>query len=420
MKYIITGGNKLKGEINISGNKNSILPCMAAALLTNEEVVLENVPDIVDVDVMCDILMGLGVSISRDNGQLILKTDSVNSTELPQELVKRLRASVVLLGPLLARAGEVTSHFPGGDVIGIRSINIHLEGFRAMGAEVEQNDLEFKLSYRNKKRPSGDLSIFLEEASCTAVENLLLAAVLGEGNLEIRNCPKEPQIIDVCNMLTSMGAKISGIGTDTLSIKGVDKLSGTKFRISDDYIEACTYAIAAAITGGKIKINCSKDLDLEPINVILSKFGVIIESQKGGFIVEGGELRGVKKVVTNIWPGFPTDLMSAVIVLATRSKGVTLCHDWMYESRMFFVDKLITMGANITIADPHRVVIYGPSELSGRELDTPDIRAGMALVLAALVSEGQSVIDKAELIERGYEDVVSKLKNLGANISRSN
>jgi UDP-N-acetylglucosamine 1-carboxyvinyltransferase len=245
-----------------------------------------------------------------------------------------------------------------------------------------------------------------------------MASSLGEGFVTIRNCPSEPQITDLCNMLNSMGAKIEGVGTDTLRIEGVSHLTGTTFRVVDDYLEIGTYAIAAAITGGNLKINCDPNIDLEPIMVVLRKFGLDLEMQKDGFKLKYGEIKSVEKVVTNIWPGFPTDLMSAVIVLATKAKGVTLCHDWMYESRMFFVDKLISMGAHITIADPHRVVIYGPTQLHSRDLDTPDIRAGMALLLAALISEGESTINKANLIERGYEDPVGKLKSLGAQIER--
>ncbi len=418
MKYVIKGGKKLKGSVEVSGNKNSVLPCITASILTNEDVVLENVPDIVDVRIMVQILEELGASISREEHRLTINCSNVNSSVLPEEKVARLRASVLLLGPLLARFGGTSSRFPGGDVIGKRSIKIHLDGFRMLGAKLDEQDLKFKIEYPSKKRPYLNSTIFLEEASTTGCENIIMAAVLGEGFVTIRNCPCEPQITDLCNLLVLMGAKIDGIGTDTLRIEAVGQLTGATFRISDDYLEIGTYAIAAAITNGDIKLICDPNMDLEPMLVVLRKFGLDLETQKDGFKVKYSELKSVEKVVTNIWPGFPTDLMSAVIVLATKAKGVTLCHDWMYESRMFFVDKLISMGAHITIADPHRVVIYGPTKLRSRELDTPDIRAGMALLLAALVADGDSTINKANLIERGYEDPVGKLQKLGASIER--
>lgn len=415
MKYIIEGGEKLSGEIRVSGNKNSVFPCVAAALLTKEEVILENISDIRDCEVLIQILKKLGINVKKKGLNLAIKASKINHTTLPKDLMGKLRGSMVLVGALLGRMGKVYFYHPGGDIIGKRSIETHLNGFKALGASLKREDLKFTLSYQDGGS-SKDCDIFLSESSVTATENLILTSVLGKRHIRLKNCSKEPHIIDLCNMLSLMGAKIEGIGSDTLKIEGVDRLSGIKFTIGVDYIEVGTYAIAAAITGGSITIKGVDNTDLDPVLEPLKKFGIKIESKKGSITVSVGKLKSIPKLTTNIWPGFPTDLMSAAIVLATQADGVTLCHDWMYESRMFFVDKLISMGANIILADPHRVQVLGPTKLKARSLETPDIRAGMALVLAALSARGKSIIDHAELIERGYEDVVGKLKKLGAKI----
>ncbi len=418
MKYQITGGKQLSGKIVISGNKNSVFPCVAAALLTKEEVILENISDLVDTQVLIQILKKLGVEVIKEGTTLKLRANQILHTTLPRELMTKLRGSVVLVGSILARMGKVYFYHPGGDVIGQRSIGAHLDGFKALGADLKKEDLKFTLKL--KIAGPGECSIFLSEASVTATENLILASVLGEKNLTLKNCPQEPHIIDLCKMLLQMGAQIFGVGTDTLKIQGVKKLNGTKFKIGVDYIEIGTYAVAAAITGGQITLLGLDATDLEPILEPLKRFGVRVKFKENSMIVDAEKLKAPTKLTTNIWPGFPTDLMSVAIVLATQSKGVILCHDWMYESRMFFVDKLISMGANITLADTHRVLVYGPTKLKGRNLETPDIRAGMALVLASLVAKGNSTINQAELIERGYDDVVGKLKSLGAEIERGN
>ena len=419
MKYIITGGNKLSGEIRISGNKNSIFPCVSAALLTDDEVILENVSDIKDTDALIQILKKLGVRVERVGPNLKIKASNIKHTTLSKDLMIKLRGSMVLVGAILGRAGKVHFFHPGGDVIGRRSIETHMEGFKNLGAQLKREDLKFNLMYPESKTPNKDSTIFLNEASVSATENLILASVLGKRKIVIKNCPKEPHILDLCKMLSLMGSKISGIGTDTLQIQGVDKLYGTTFRIGIDYIEVGTYVVAAAITGGKIKLKNLDATDLDPILKPFERFGIITEVKSGNMSAYADKLKSISKLTTNIWPGFPTDLMSVAIVLATQAKGITLCHDWMYEGRMFFVDKLIFMGARVTLADPHRVFIDGPTRLRGRQLSSPDIRAGMALVLAALVAKGKSEINQAELIERGYEDVIGKLKKLGANIERS-
>lgn len=415
MRYIIKGGEKLIGEIKVSGNKNSAFPCVAAALLTKEEVILENVAQIKDTEVLIEILKKLGVKVNREGSTLYIQATELRHTTLPKDLMIKLRGSMVLVGAILARMGRVHFFHPGGDVIGKRSIETHLNGFKALGANLKREDIKFTLNFDGNTK-NKNVTIFLHEASVTACENLILASSLGKRKVVLKNCPQEPHIVDLCQMIVKMGGKIDGVGTDTLKIQGVEKLQGTTFTIGIDYIEVGTYAVAAAITGGKVTIYGIDQTDLDPVLEPLKRFGLVIETDKNYIKVCADKLKSQPKITTNLWPGFPTDLMSVVIVLATQSKGVTLCHDWMYESRMFFVDKLISMGAQVTLADPHRVFVYGPTRLKGRDLATPDIRAGMALVLAALVARGQSTINQAELIERGYEDVVGKLKKLGAQI----
>ncbi len=417
MKYIINGGHALKGRIHISGNKNSVFPCIAAALLTDEEVVLENISDLKDTQVLIQILKRLGVEAKQSDSKVVIAASEIKRFSLPEDLMLKLRGSIVLVGALLGRLGRVNFYHPGGDIIGKRSIETHIEGFKALGAEIKRNDLKYALDLPQKTQGEV-IDIFLSEASVTATENLILASVLSKNIVTLRNCAKEPHILDLTQMLIQMGAKIEGAGTDTLKITGVEKLRGTKFSIGADYIEAGTYIVAAAITGGEIKIEGLGNAFLEPAFVPLREFGVNIQNIDGAILVQPSKLKSISKLVTNIWPGFPTDLMSVAIVLATQARGMTLCHDWMYEGRMFFIDKLINMGAKITLADPHRVLVYGPSRLRGRDLESPDIRAGMALVVAALAAKGQSTICQAELIERGYEDVVEKLRSLGVEIKR--
>ncbi len=416
-EYIIQGGKKLSGQIKLSGNKNAVFPCLSAGLLTEEEIILRNIPDILDTRISLQILESLGAQVEFKNHTIRLKTKHLKTHVLPNELTKKLRGSVVFAGGLLGRLGKVELSHPGGDVIGKRSIETHLEGFRSLGFEYEIDTGVYKI-YTKSGCPK-ELTHFLDEASVTATENLILASVLGKSKITLKNCAKEPHIVDLCQLLNQMGAKITGVGESVLVIDGVEKLTGVEFSISADYLEFGTYAIAAALTGGQIKITGANLDSLLPVAKPLEKLGLEFNSLEGNTVlVECQELKACSKIVINIWPGFPTDMMSLAIVLATQAQGVTLCHDWMYESRMFFVDKLISMGANITIADPHRVVVYGSTQLFGKELETPDIRAGMALVLAALAAKGESKINRAELIERGYEDVIEKLKSLGANITR--
>lgn len=415
-KFIIEGGKKLQGKVRISGNKNAVFPCMAAALLTSEKVILRNVPNIADTKILIEIMQALGVQVKVERDTVEIVAQKIVTTELPEILTNKLRGSILFAGALLSRMGEVSFSHPGGDIIGKRSIEVHLDGFEQLGSRVRTSDRYYNVVANDKS--NSERKIFLEFPSVTGTEILILASVLKKGSTTLKNCTQEPHVVDLCEMLAAMGAKISGIGTQTLEITGVETLHGVEYTLGPDYIEVGTYAITAGLTRGEIEISGCRGLDTDPILWPLEKMGLEIKKQEGIINVSARQLGALSNLRTNIWPGFPTDLMSVMIVLATQANGVSLLHDWIYESRMFFVDKLISMGAHITIADPHRVLVYGPSKLMGRNLETPDIRAGMALVLAALVASGRSEINRAELIDRGYEDVVGKLSALGANIHR--
>ena len=413
--YIIEGGKKLTGSIRVSGNKNSVLPCMAAAVLSDKPVTLTNVPHISDVAVMIEILTALGVKVERGEHTLTINAAELADFRMPKQLITRLRASILLVGPLLGRMGKAEFSHPGGDIIGKRSIETHIQGFEELGFEFKREDRDY---IGKRIEDEGSVEIFLDEPSVTATENLIMAASYGKGKTILKNCAMEPHVQDLCNLLVKMGVEIDGIGSPTLTIQATTAFDEAEFDIGTEYLEIGTYAVAAAITGGKITLTNTSLKDLEPIYLPLQKMGILFEEAKDGIEVSGGELTAINRLHVRPWPGFSTDLMSMTIVLATQSKGISLLHDWMYESRMFFTDKLMSMGANIVIADPHRVIVYGPSQLWGREMETPDIRAGMALVLAALCAKGRSVINKAELIERGYENIVENLASLGADIQR--
>lgn len=413
-KLEITGGAKLSGKIKVAGNKNSVLPIMAACLLTEETCILENVPNISDVSALCELLQHAGVKITQSGSKLTILAKNLKVTEFPANLTEKLRASVLLLSPLLARVGHVKMGYPGGDIIGRRPLDAHVQALTALGVKTTQEN-DYFIARATKLTGA---QIFLEQASVTATENAIIAATLANGQTVIKRAASEPHVVDLCQFLIKMGAQIEGIGTNVLKITGVKKLSGANHTIRTDHIEVGTFAILAAVTGGQIEISPIEVEDLDMILLALANFGVNYRIEGRILIVADGKLKSVDKVVTDVWPGFPTDLMAPMIVLATQAEGATILHDWMYESRMFFVDKLLSMGAQVVIADPHRVLVYGPTRLRGQRLDTPDIRAGMALVIAALTASGKSLIDKAELIERGYEDIVERLSALGAKIKK--
>ena len=413
-KLEITGGKKLYGKIKIAGNKNAVLPIMAACLLTDEVCIIDNVPEISDVLVMTQLLSRCGVKIQKTQKKLKISAKNFKNKVLPKELTEKLRASILLLGPLLTKGAEVKMGYPGGDIIGRRSLDVHIQVVKALGAKILEEE-DFLTAKVNKLQGA---DIFLEEASVTATENAIMAAVLAEGETVIRRAASEPHVVDLCNFLIKMGAKITGIGTNRLEITGVNKLFGATHSVRPDHIEVGTFATLAAVTSSKIEISPIVKEDLDMILLVLSRFGLKFTIFDDSLVISGGRLEAVEKVVVDVWPGFPTDLMAPMIVLATQAEGVTILHDWMYESRMFFVDKILSMGAKVEIADPHRVFVYGPTELRGQRLDTPDIRAGMALVIAACAAQEKSIIGNAELIERGYENIVGRLSALGADIKR--
>ncbi len=423
-QYLVTGGTPLRGHVSISGNKNSVLKLMAASLLADNPTTLHNCPIIGDVEVMAEILTSLGAKVTGV-GSRSLSIDPANLKQysVSGNLSTQLRASIVLLAPLLARFGKVNLGFPGGDTIGKRGVGTHFQILEALGAKFTSKGTIIT----GKITSSSPLThVFLDEASVTATENgLMFAACLPQTTI-IENAACEPHIIDLGHLLVKMGAQIAGLGTNTIAITGTKHLKGSSFTIGADYIDAGTFAIAAAVTGGQITISPLSQPDMRMILLYLSRFGVKYSWPKSDTLkILPAKLKvdpeqfGIKpKFQTRPWPGFPTDLMSPLIVLATQTRGTVLLHDWMYETRMYFTDRLSQMGANITLCDPHRAIVTGPTPLYGRHLPSPDIRAGMSLLIASLVAQGHSEIDHTEIIERGYEDPVGRFKSLGVKITR--
>ena len=413
-KFLITGGNKLEGEINISGNKNSALKLIPAVLASDSKSVLTNVPNIADVRVLLEIVEKLGAKVKFSDNTLEIDPSSINSYEPDFDLCSRIRASVVLAAPLLVRFGKATLTPPGGDQIGDRLLDTHFSMMQKLGVTYTRKDGKFFLSW--DKKISG--RIFLEEASVTATEmGLIMASSMSE-DVTIEDAAAEPHVTDLVNLLTKMGAKIKGAGTNTLQISG-GRLNGAEHKVMADHIEGGTFAIASAITNGKIKINNFEPENYHMILNYLGNMGVKYEIEKNSLIVLPSKLKAERrKFQTRPWPGFPTDLMSPFIVLATQTEGTVLCHDWMYEWRMFFVDDLIGMGANIFIADPHRVIVSGPTKLMADRLFCKDIRAGISVILAALIAEGESTIENVEVVDRGYQDIENRLRSLGASIKK--
>ena len=421
-EYHIEGGFPIKGTIAASGNKNAALPCIAAVLLTDKEVTLRNIPDIEDTGVMIKILERLGVTaekLSDNTWKFCAK--NLNSHEIPSDLAKKIRASILFAGPLLARLGKAQLFPPGGDVIGRRRLDTHFLALTELGARVNTDG---QLSFTANKLVGAD--IFLDEASVTATENAVMAACLAEGTTILTNTASEPHVRDLCNMLIAMGADITGVGSNILTIKGVKKLHGCDFKIGPDYMEIGSFIGLAAATRGSIKITGVEQRDMRAIRLAFGRLGITWTTE-GDSIIVGNEqnmqvspdLGGmIPKIDDSPWPGFPPDLTSIMTVVATQVEGTVLIHENMFESRMFFVDKLIGMGARITLCDPHRAVVSGPSLLRGTELVSPDVRAGMAMVIAAMCARGESIIKNVYQVERGYEHLTEKLQSLGAHIER--
>jgi len=421
-ELIIEGGVPLRGTLTPSGNKNAALPALAACLLTDEPVILHNLPDIQDVHTMLDLLADIGVQVERlDTHSWRLQAQEIRLPPFAREKFRRIRGSILLAGPLLARMGWVEIPPPGGDVIGRRRVDTHFLAFQGLGAEVDVNDL-FRLNARQLR----GADILLDEASVTGTENAVMAAVLAKGTTVLRNAASEPHVQDLCHLLNGMGARIEGIGSNVLTIHGVDRLGGGEFTIGPDHIEVGSYIALAAMTRGELRIRNAAPHHLRMIRHVFSRLGVEIQVNGEDVVVPAEQplevvpdIGGAIPTIADApWPAFPADLMSIAIVLATQTTGTVLFHEKMFESRLYFVDKLIFMGARIVLCDPHRCVVQGPSRLQGDVLVSPDIRAGMALVGAALCAKGQSIIRNVEQIDRGYERVEEKLRSLGARIER--
>lgn len=423
-EYEIEGGFPIKGEITASGNKNAALPCIAATLLTDEPVILKNIPEIEDTGVMLNILQSFGAKAEKLKvNTWKIEAKDVESCVIPAELSKKIRASILFAGPMVARLGKAEMLPPGGDVIGRRRLDTHFIALEQLGAQVKVNG---HFVFTANKLIGTD--IFLDECSVTATENAVMAAVLAEGKTTITNAASEPHIQDLCNMLCAMGAKITGIGSNILYIDGVKKLHGCEFEIGPDYMEIGSYIGLAAATRGSVIIKGVKNLDMRPLKVGFAKLG--ISWMQDGETITVSSIQEMKtnadvgtkipKIDDSPWPGFPPDLTSIMTVVATQVEGTVLIFEKMFESRMFFVDKLISMGAQVTLCDPHRAVVSGPSPLHGDHLVSPDVRAGMAMVIAAMAARGTSRISNVYQIERGYEHLVERLQSLGGHIKRVN
>lgn len=421
-KFIIEGSQPLSGEVTPAGNKNAALPLLSACMLTDEPIILKNVPDILDVNAMRSLLESLGVSIQNlDQHTWQIQAKEIRPADLDPDMCRRIRASILLAGPMTARMGELQLPPPGGDVIGRRRVDTHILALEKLGAQVH-----YDRSFIFKANGLKGADILLDEASVTATENAITAAVTAKGTTTLRNCASEPHIQELCHFLNGLGAKIENIGSNTLHITGVDRLHGGEFTIGPDYLEVVSFVGAAVVTHGQIRIRNAGVRYLDMIRLVMKRLGVHwIEEGEDILIPSDQKLEvepdlggAIPEISVMPWPAFPTDLMSIAIVIATQSKGSVLFHDWMYPSRMFFTDKLVGMGAHIVLCDPHRCIVQGPSRLYGEKMESPDIRAGMALLLAALSAEGKSVIRNVGQIDRGYEKVDQKLAALGAKIER--
>jgi UDP-N-acetylglucosamine 1-carboxyvinyltransferase len=424
-KFVIQGGFPLSGEVKPAGNKNAALPLLAATLLTDEPVILHNVPSIRDVTDMRGLLESLGVSVEPvSNHSWRVQAKSVRAADLDPDRCRRIRASILLAGPMTARTGELKLPPPGGDVIGRRRLDTHTLALQSLGAQIEYNRSEQVFMFQANKLKGAN--ILLDEASVTATENAIMAAVTASGTTILRNAASEPHIQELCHCLNRLGAQIENIGSNTLNIQGVPRLHGGEFTIGPDYLEVVSYIGAAVVTQSAIRIREAGPQYLDMIAMVFKRLGVNWEQQGEDILVPATQRLVIEpdlgdaipeiKVMT--WPAFPTDLMSIAIVVATQSHGSVLFHDWMYPSRMFFIDKLAGMGAHIVLCDPHRCIVQGPTTLFGEKMESPDIRAGMALLLAALAARGTSAIRNVGQIDRGYECVDEKLRALGAHIER--
>jgi UDP-N-acetylglucosamine 1-carboxyvinyltransferase len=423
-RFIVEGGTPLRGEIRPAGNKNAALPLIAASLLTDEPVTLHNVPRIRDVRGMVDIVSALGAKVEElDATTVRITAAGLKTTEVPQSLAGEIRASLLFAGPLLARHKKIKIGLPGGDVIGRRRNDTHFLALKALGAELDLSASGYSLRTAGLR----GTEILLDEPSVTATENALMAAVLAPGRTVIRNAASEPHVQELGAALMRMGARIVGIGTNTITIDGADRLTGVEHTISSDHMEVGSLIAAAAMTHGEVTIKDAVPQHMRMTRLVFQKLGVETEVRgediyvpaKARYVVEPDIGGAIPHIKPQIWPGFPSDLTSIATAMATQAEGTVLIHEWMFETRMFWVDALERMGARLVLADPHRVVVVGPSQLYAADLRSPDIRAGMAILAATLCAKGQSVISNVEQIDRGYEDLDTRLRALGAKIERA-
>jgi UDP-N-acetylglucosamine 1-carboxyvinyltransferase len=424
-KFVIDGGVPLRGTITPAGNKNAALPILAASVLTTEEVLVRNVPRIRDVEAMLRVLRGLGATAEwRDDNEVAICGSGVDhEAQVDREHAERIRASFLLAGPLLARFGHADMPPPGGDVIGRRRLDPHLDAFRALGASFEHGR-DIVLQAPNGGLRAGE--VFMDEPSVMATENALMAAALTPGTTIIGNAACEPHVQDLARMLVKMGADIRGIGSNVLVVSGKHELGGCTHDVGPDHIEIGSFMALAGVTGGELVIKGTEPEDLRMIRLVFARLGLQSELDGADVVIPGdqqlmaqrdvGEYKA--KVQDGPWPAFPADLTSIAIALATQCSGSVLIHEWMFENRMIFTDKLVLMGADITLCDPHRAIVTGPSRLRGERLESPDIRAGMAMLIAALCAEGRSEIGNVRQIDRGYERIDERLRDLGGQIAR--
>jgi len=423
-KFIIEGGTPLAGTIVPAGNKNAALPALAACLLTREEVVLRNIPRIADVEAMLELLRLLDVKVEwRDENVVALRADELSHSDVDRDYAERIRASFLLAGPLLARRGRAEMPPPGGDVIGRRRLDPHLDAFRALGAEVHVDRNYYRLSASDGLHAC---DFFMDEPSVMATENALMAAALTPGSTVIHNAASEPHVQDLARLLMAMGARIEGIGSNLMIVHGQEELGGADYTIGPDYIEIGSFIALAACTGGELRIKDTLPDDLRMTRLAFERLGCRIEFEGNDAIVPAGQRLRVKsdegdaisKIEDGPWPAFPADLTSIAVAMATQAEGLILIHEKMFENRLYFVDKLVTMGARVIVCDPHRAVVSGPGRLHGERMESPDIRAGMAILIAALCADGTSEIGNIGQIDRGYERIDERLRTLGARIER--
>ena len=422
IQYIVEGGHRLSGSIEPSGNKNSALPIIAGALLTEHPVTLENVPRIRDTETLVELIRSVGAAAEwTARNTLHIHAKSIRAADLDPELCVRIRASILLAGPLLARCGEVMLPPPGGDVIGRRRLDTHVLALEQLGAKVTATD---RLEFRAPKLAGAD--VFLDEPSVTATENALVAATAARGTTILRNAASEPHVQDLAHFLCTLGAQIEGIGTNTVTVHGGRSVGGGTHRIGPDHIEVGSFIGLAAVTRSEIRIQAAGVEHLRSTLLGFARLGITCRIEGDDLIVPADQSREIQadfgghvpKLEDQPWPAFPADVMSIAIVTATQCNGLILFHEKMFESRLFFVDKLIGMGARIVLCDPHRALVAGPSPLRAATVESPDIRAGMAMLLAAMSAKGQSTINNAGQIERGYERIDERLNALGARITR--